>query len=182
MLKIVLPAIEKYDSKENLFFIDKKEQTIYLEHSLLSISKWETKWCKPFLSLDLKTVGTEEIVDYIRCMTVTPNVDDDRYNYLTKDIISQINEYINAPMTATTISVLNKRPNREVITSELIYYWMVAYNIPFECQKWPIKRLLTLIQICDIKNSPNKKMSRQEVLDKQRMLNEQRKAAMQTSG
>ena len=144
------------------------EQVLQLEHSLVSISKWESKWHIPFLDGKDKTL--EQIIDYVRCMTITQNVKPEVYNRLTEDNLKAINDYIENPMTATTFSDINQRPSREIITSEIIYYWMVSFNIPFECQKWHLNKLLTLIKVCNIKNSPPKKMSRQEILSRNRAL------------
>ena len=124
----------------------------------------------------------EQIIDYVRCMTITQNVKPEVYNRLTEDNLKAINDYIENPMTATTFSDINQRPSREIITSEIIYYWMVSFNIPFECQKWHLNKLLTLIKVCNIKNSPPKKMSRQEILSRNRALNEARKKNLNTKG
>jgi hypothetical protein len=182
MLSITIPAKEVYDETKNEFVVVKKAQTLVLEHSLLSLSRWESKWCKAFLGKQEKT--DEEILDYIKCMTVTPNVNPEVYNRLTRENISEINQYINAPMTATTFyddggvgSI-----NRETITSELIYYWMIAMNIPVEFQKWHLNRLVTLIRVCNIKNSPPKKMSQSEIMRRNRALNEARKAQLNSRG
>ena len=115
-------------------------------------------------------------------MTITQNVKPEVYNRLTEDNLKAINDYIENPMTATTFSDINQRPSREIITSEIIYYWMVSFNIPFECQKWHLNKLLTLIKVCNIKNSPPKKMSRQEILSRNRALNEARKKNLNTMG
>ena len=139
MLQIIIPAREASDlwDEKNEEFIPipaTKEQTLQLEHSLLSLSKWESKWCKPFFTKEEKT--NEEIIDYIRCMTITTNVKPDVYYCLSKENISEVIKYIDAPMTATTFSKQKRGGiNREQVTSELIYYWMIALNIPFECQK-----------------------------------------------
>lgn len=179
MLKITVPAMEYYDEVSNEFILF-KEQSLQLEHSLVSISKWEAKWHKPFLDGKDKTL--EEVIDYVRCMTITQNVDSEVYNRLTENNLKDINEYIENPMTATTFSDTNQPPNREIITSEIIYYWMVAFNIPFECQKWHINRLLTLVKVCNIKNSTPKKMGRNEILQRNRALNEARKKNLNTKG
>lgn len=183
MLTIVVPARETYDSKLNRYgYI--KETKLQLEHSLVSMSKWEAKWHIPFLG-DTKFTA-EQILDYVRCMTLTQNVDPEIYNHLTDQNLKEIFDYISAPMTATwfsgTGSDVTKGPNRETITSELIYYWMIAYNIPVEFQKWHLKRLITLIRICHIKNSPQKKKTEQETLNDYRALNEKRKAEWGTPG
>ena len=179
MLEVIIPARELFDN-DIQEFVNYSEQKLCLEHSLISISKWEEKWCVPFLSRQEKT--DEEILDYIRCMTITKNVDKKVYEFITKKNILEINQYINSPMTATTFSNNQSRPNREIITSELIYYWMIAYNIPFECQKWHLNRLLTLINICSIKNQPPKKMSKSEIMSRNKSLNSARRSAYHTKG
>ena len=179
MLKITIPEMEFYDEDNNEFIMF-NEQVLQLEHSLVSISKWESKWHVPFLDGKDKTL--EQIIDYVRCMTITQNVKPEVYNRLTEDNLKAINDYIENPMTATTFSDINQRPSREIITSEIIYYWMVSFNIPFECQKWHLNKLLTLIKVCNIKNSPPKKMSRQEILSRNRALNEARKKNLNTKG
>ena len=180
MLKITIPAMELWDeSKEE--FITIREQTLSLEHSLVSLSKWESKWCKPFVSKQEKTY--EETIDYIKCMTLTQNVDDKVYSYLTKGNINKINEYIDAPMTATWFSDdKNKNSDRRPITSERIYYWMIALNIPFECQKWHLNRLLTLIRVCNEENKPAKKMSTRDVMSRNAALNAARRKQLNTKG
>ena len=179
MLFITVPSVEMFDDKTNRFY-KTKSQDLRLEHSLVSISKWEAKWQKPFLSKDDKTI--EETLDYIRCMTLTQNVPPDVYTRLTESNIEEISKYINASMTATTFSNKNMKPNREIITSEVIYYWMLAFNIPFECQKWHLNRLVTLINICKIKNQPAKSMSKRDIMARNKALNAQRKAQLQTKG
>lgn len=179
MLQITIPARELFDEETQMFIVT-KEQNLTLEHSLVSLSKWESKWCKPFLGKNDKTV--EETLDYIRCMTLTQNVDPNVYRVLGNDNLNKIVEYIKAPMTATWFNDENERPNREVVTSELIYYWMIAFNIPVEFQKWHLNRLLTLIRVCNIKNKPPKKMSKNEIMSRNRSLNAARKAAMHTNG
>ena len=180
MLQITVPATELFDEVSQEF-ISTKEQTLKLEHSLVSLSKWESKWNKPFVSKKDKT--TEEILDYIRCMTLTQNVDPNVYKCLTNDNLKQVQEYIDASMTATTFRD-DKRSsgNGEQVTSELVYYWMIAYNIPFECQKWHLNRLLTLIRICGIKSQPAKKMSRSELASRNAALNAERRARMHSKG
>lgn len=180
MLTITIPATEMWDEK-NEKFIDIKECRLQLEHSLVSLSKWESKWRKPFLFTNDKTA--EEIMDYVRCMTLTTNVSPEVYYGLTSENIKAINAYIEAPMTATHFgSEQNGSGKREVVTSELIYYWMIALNIPFECQKWHLNRLLTLIRICNIKNQPAKKMSRKEIMSRNAALNAARRKQLGTKG
>lgn len=181
MLQITIPiSPEGWDERKEEF-VDAKTVTLQLEHSLVSISKWESKWHKPFLSKDEKTA--EETIDYIKCMTLTQNVKPDVYEYLTGENIRDINAYIEDPKTATTFS--NDRssgPNREIITSEVIYYWMVALNIPFECQKWHLNRLLTLIRVCNVKNNPGKKMNKKELLSKYDAINKANRKRFNTKG
>lgn len=181
MLQITVPVSpEGWDEKKQEF-IEPKVQILQLEHSLISLSKWESKWCKPFLSSKEKT--SEETMDYIKCMTITQNVDPDVYNHLTAKNIEDINNYIYAPMTATTFSEdRNGKSNREIITSELVYYWMVALQIPFECQKWHLNRLLTLIRVCNVKNQPPKKMSKRDVMSRNAALNAARRKQLNTNG
>lgn len=179
MLKITVPGLELYDEANNEF-IYTDDQELELEHSLVSISKWESKWCKPFLSEKAKT--NEEVIDYIKCMVISQNVNPEVYNRLTVDNLQAINDYIEHPMTATTFMNEGKTGGREVITSEIIYYWMVSFNIPFECQEWHLNRLLTLVKVCNIKNNPPKKMSKQEVMSRNKALNESRKQQYKTRG
>jgi hypothetical protein len=180
MISITIPATEAFDEIKGEFLYS-KEQTLQLEHSLISISKWESKWCKPFISNDEKS--TEEVIDYVKCMTLNPNIEDSVYRCLTKDNMKQINDYIDAPMTATTFfEEKNGKRNREVITSELIYYWMIALNIPFECQKWHLNRLLTLVRVCNVKNQPPKKMSKKEIMSRNASLNAARRQKFNSKG
>lgn len=186
MLQITIPAKEFSEywdelKQEFVYSNPMKEQKLQLEHSLVSISKWESKWCKSFIYTRDKT--DEEILDYVKCMTLTPNVDPNVYNNLTIDNLEQINNYINAPMTATHFSEdQSGKKNSEKVTSELIYYWMIALNIPFECQKWHINRLLTLIRVCNIKNQPPKKRSRKEIMSRNAALNAARRKQLNTKG
>ena len=180
MLQITIPAVEQWD-EEKQEFVNTKEQTLQLEHSLISLSKWESKWCKAFLTKEEKTF--EETLDYIKCMTLTKNVDPNVYNYLTNKNIEEINSYIEAPMTATYFSQdKSGRISREQVTAELIYYWMIAFNIPFECQKWHLNRLLTLIKVCDVKNTPPKKRSAKEIMSHNSALNADRRKKFNTKG
>lgn len=177
MLTITIPETELYDEIRNEFKIV-KEQKLVLEHSLVSLSKWESKWHKPFLGKDPKT--HEETIDYIRCMTVN-SVDPIVYQCISYKNIDQINKYIEDPMTATTIKD-QKKGKPEVITAEIIYYWMVALQIPFECQKWHLNKLLTLINVVNIKNKPSKKMSKKEVMSRNTSLNAARRKALHSKG
>ena len=180
MLRITIQAVDQWN-EEKQEFISTKEQTLQLEHSLVSLSKWESKWCKAFLSKQEKSL--EETLDYAKCMTLTQNVDPEVYNYLTNANIDQINKYIEAPMTATYFSEdKTGEASREQITAELIYYWMIALNIPFECQKWHLNRLLTLIRVCNIKNQSPKKRSKKDIMRRNTALNAARKKQLNTNG
>lgn len=179
MLKITIPGREMFNEKTHEFFYT-KEYTLQLEHSLVSVSKWESKWNKPFLGKQAKTI--EETIDYIRCMTITQNISPDVYNNLTQENIDEINKYIDAPMTATTFSNNKGKINNEVITSELIYYWMTALNVPMEAQKWHLNRLLTLIRVCNVKSQPGKKMSKRELMQRNASLNAARRAKLNSKG
>lgn len=177
MLEITVPAAEMFDESTQEF-IESKEQTLQLEHSLVSLSKWESKWHKAFLSKREKTF--EETIDYIRCMTITKNVDPSVYFNLSKENIEAINRYIEDPMTATYIA---EDPSGsiggDVVTSELIYYWMISLNIPQEYQKWHLNRLLSLIKVCNVKNMPAKKMSQSELMRRHSAINEARRKKAQ---
>lgn len=182
MLQITVSGREFYDEDKNEF-IEIKPQKLTMEHSLLSISKWESKWKKSFLSSEDKT--TEEYMDYFKCMTITNKVDPLVYSCLSEQNIKEIMDYINDNHTATTISSNTPTGIRKksFITSELIYYWMIANNIPSEYEKWHLGRLLTLIRICSIKNNPKgNKMSRNAILQQNRSLNAARRAKYNTKG
>lgn len=180
MLKITIPETQEWD-EEHEVFITSEGQQLCLEHSLVSLSKWEEKWHKYFIGNDSLT--NEELIDYIRCMTITQNVDPEVYYAIDDKVMKEITDYINDPHTATWFNDnKNQKPNREVITSEIIYYWMIALQIPFECQKWHLNKLLTLIRVCNEKNAPNKKRSRSEILSENRKLNEARKKMHHTHG
>lgn len=182
MLWITIPASEKYNEATNEF-ITSKEQRILLEHSLVSLSKWESRWHKPFLAHKSDNKSQEEVIDYIRCMTLTQNVDPAAYYNLTPSNYAKIQAYIDDTMTATTFNDFQKtKPNNEIITSELIYYWMIAYNVPVEFEKWHLNRLLTLIKVCSIKNAPPKKMSKREIYNRNAALNASRRKAYNSKG
>lgn len=186
MLQITIPAVketEYWDEAQEKFVIVPGAEglTLDMEHSLVSLSKWESKWCKAFLSKEPKT--EEQSMDYFKCMTLTPNVDPEVYKRLTKKHIDEINNYIQAPMTATYISDdKNGKGGRETVTAELIYYWMIALQIPFECQFWHLNRLLTLVRVCNVKQAPPKKMSQKQLTSRNAALNAARRKKLGTSG
>ena len=180
MLRITVPAVELWDEQRQEF-INKKEQTVQLEHSLVSLSKWESKWHKPFLGDGDLT--TEETIDYIRCMTITQNVDPEVYARLSSSNIAEVNAYIKDPMTATTVrEVQQGRKRKEIVTSELIYYWMISLGIPSEYQKWHLNRLLMLIRVCNAKNATPKKRSRADIMRENAALNAARRKKLGTKG
>lgn len=181
MLRITIPAITDLWDEAKQEFLSGSEQTLQLEHSLVSLSKWEAKWNKAFLSKREKT--NEETIDYIRCMTITQNVDPNVYYRLSQENIQQIDDYIGAPMTATYFrddKIMGQ--SRDTVTAELIYYWMIALNIPFECQKWHLNRLFALIKVCSIKSGPQKKMSKAEIARQQSAINAARRKKYNTKG
>lgn len=180
MLQIVIPEMEYWDEYKGEF-VYAKEQSLQLEHSLISISKWESKWHKPFLHTP--NITNEELIDYVRCMTLTQNVKEEVYLRLTDENMLQIRQYIENPMTATTFSAKEKgKGGRKIVTSEVIYHWMVALNIPFSCEKWHLNRLITLVRICNIENEPKKNMSNKDIMSRNRALNNARKNKLKTRG
>lgn len=180
MLRITLPAAELWDERKQEF-VDVKEQTLQLEHSLVSLSKWESKWCKAYLKDTVKS--NEEVLDYIRCMTITQNVKPETYNRLTRKNINDINNYINAPMTAVYFPKESKgKSGGDTITSELIYYWMITAGIPFECQKWHLNRLIALIRVCQMKNQPAKNVGKAQTAKNYAAMNAARRAKHRTRG
>lgn len=171
MLTIQVPKSEYFDEK-NERFVSFPEVSFNIEHSLASLSKWESVFEKPFLSGEKKTL--EETIGYIKAMTISPNVPEEVYSRLSNENFEAVNRYINARMTATWFREEPNAPkSREVITAEVIYYWMVALNIPFECQHWHLERLMTLIRVINQKNAPAKKMGRAEAAMQRRQLNAQ---------
>jgi hypothetical protein len=170
---------EGYDETTKKFVVLESYE-IELEHSLFSLSKWESKYEKPFLAEKEKTA--EESLDYIKMMTLTPNVPPEIWLELSEKNLVQIQEYVAAKMTATWFSERANRPSTETITAELIYYWMVALQIPFECQYWHLNKLLTLVRVCNEKNAPPKKMSKADAAAQQRALNAKRMQEYGTTG
>lgn len=180
MLSITVPAAEYWDAV-NETFLYTGEKVLQLEHSLVSISKWESKWGKAFLGNQPKS--DEEILDYVRCMTITQNVDPEIYTRLSKENYKSINEYIESPMTATYIfEEKQAKGQKETVTSELIYYWMITFGIPVEFQKWHLNRLLTLIRVCNFKNSPRKKRSRKDLMREHTAINAARRKMANSRG
>lgn len=183
MLTIIIKSVELYDDASKEFY-NTEEVNLQLEHSLVSLSKWESKWEKPFLGNDQKT--TEQTIDYVRCMTISEGVSPEVYTYLTDENIKEISSYIDAKMSATWFNEDHMKARgtikKEIITAEIIYYWMISLTIPFECQYWHLNRLLTLIKVCNQKNQPEKKMGKQDLIARNRALNEARRAQYNTNG
>lgn len=179
MLNLTVTLKEGFNEKDDEF-VPFETFSLVLEHSLASLSKWEAFFEKPFLTTDDKS--TEEILWYIKAMILTPNVPDEVLAKLSQRNLDEINSYINAKMTATRFREDNSRPSREIITAEIIYYWMITFNIPFECEHWHLNKLMTLIQVCSKKNEPTKELSIQEVAARNRELNARRRTELNTKG
>ena len=179
MYQLEIPAREFYDETDSSFITFKKE-SLQIEHSLVSLSKWESKYKKPFISNFEMT--PDEVLDYIRFMTITRNVDPLVFQALPEEALDKIKDYISDSMTATTFTDESHGGNRERITSEIIYYWMLSLNIPVEFERWHLSRLLTLIRVCEVKSSKSKKMPRAEVANKYKELNAARKKKYNTKG
>lgn len=179
MLRIALPVEMWDEGKQEFVYLP--GQTLELEHSLASLSKWESKMGKPFLSKDAKTY--DESLEYLKCMMLTPGVTDDVYEYLMSHKLHVVDEYINSSMTATILPPNRGRKGRpEIVTAELIYYWMIAMQIPAEYEHWHLNKLITLIGVCNVKNSPTKKRSSDEILRDQMALNEERCKRLNSKG
>lgn len=177
-----IPKTSLWDSV-NQEFVDIEESEILFEHSLISISKWESKWHKPFLSSNQKT--SQETIDYLHCMVISRTYNPTAINVIASDqsLSKEINDYIEDSMTATTFTEHgNSSKKKEVITSELIYYWMTEFNIPYKFERWHLNRLLTLIRICAIKNTPNSKMNKKDIYSQNRSLNAARRKALRSRG
>lgn len=181
MLQLTIHLSPEGWDEQKQEFVEPKVCILRLEHSLVSLSKWESKWCKPFLST--KDLSYEETLDYIKFMTLTQNVKPEVYSRITTEHVRQIREYIGAPMTATTFREMpNSKPNREIVTAELIYHWMIELNIPFECQKWHLNRLITLIKVRNIKLQPPKKANKRQTMANYAAINEARKKHLNSKG
>lgn len=183
MIEITVPDADLFDDNTEKF-IRVKKTTLQMEHSLISLKKWEEQWHKPFLKKEEKTI--EEILDYFRCMTLNyKTVDPNVYLAIPENLINEIVNYIKNPMTATTFNdelLGAQKSSREIVTAEIIYYWMVTYNIPVEFQKWHLNQLLTLIKVVSIKNAPKKKMGRREAAQQRAALNKARRAKYNSKG
>ena len=189
MISITIPKREVYDNRKEIFYRVDRDITIQLEHSLISLQKWESKWHKPFLDKNEKSL--EETIDYIRCMCLTPNVKDDVFYCILPNEMNRVSEYIEDPMTATwfaedRIKQQNQRRRKnEIVTAEIIYYWMITLNIPNEYRKWHLNQLLTLIRVINAKNletAPGKKKNKKQLLQEYREINERNKKLFNTEG
>lgn len=181
MLRVIVVISPEGWNEKTQEFVEPQTKELQLEHSLISISKWESRWHKAFLSKADKT--DEELMDYIKCMTLTQNVDSNVYDCISSDNVKQIRAYIEDPMSATVVPKQTaKGVSHEVVTSELIYYWMISLNIPQEYQKWHLNRLLKLIEVCNFKNSPPKKRSKADIMRSNAALNAARRKQLGTKG
>jgi len=182
MLTLVVPGVEAFDEAQKKF-VTIGDVTLELEHSLVSLSKWESEFEKPFLD-EKQEKSFDEILGYIKAMTLTPNVPEDLWSKLSDKNVETIHKYIDAKMTATTVYELQEAPQtkKEIVTAEIIYYWLVVFNIPFECQYWHLNRLFTLIRVCSVKAEKPKKMSQAELARRNRDLNAQRRKRLGTKG
>lgn len=183
MLYLHIEPQEGFDSNTNEF-INIKETNLQLEHSLVSLKKWEQKYHVPFL--DKKKEKTlEQWLFYVQCMTYTQNVDPNVYKYMSADNFKKVTEYIEDPMTATWFSDnkngLSGVNSNEIVTAEVIYYWMIELGIPIQFEKWHLNQLMTLIRVINNKRNP-KKMGKQEEAIQRSALNAQRKAKMKSRG
>jgi len=181
MLTIRIPDKELFNDTIQEF-VKVKGRELHLEHSLVSLAKWESKFHKPFLVKENKTRA--ETIEYIKCMTITQNVEDNVFKAIDAEIMNEVSAYLEDPMTATSFTEqeAKRKINREVITAEIIYYWMVVLQIPMECQKWHLNRLLTLINVCNIKSQPKRKMSTGEIVARNRALNAERRRLSDSPG
>lgn len=181
MLQITIPLSPEGWDEARQRFVEPKTQILELEHSLISLSKWESKWQKPFFTKKDKT--DEEVLDYIKCMTLSENVDPEVYDHLTAKNVDEIQKYIGNRMTATTISRMpGNKPSREIVTAEVIYYWMITAQVPHEYESWHLNRLITLLEVCAVKNAPPKKRSKGEMMRERAALNEARRKQWNTNG
>lgn len=181
-ITVTIPAgAEAYDSEASEFLLVDKDVHITLEHSLVSLHKWEQHWHVPFLDKNQDKTH-EQILDYLRCMTLSKHVEDFMYYLIPRSEIERVKEYIEDSMTATTIKDTSGRPDREIKTAEVLYSDMIMLNIPFECRKWHLNSLIMLIRVCAEKKKPQKYKPRSEVLAENRALNQARKLALHTRG
>ena len=188
MLEILIPKSQIINDETGEIYTAEKDWHLTLEHSLLSVQKWESKWHVAFLNRGTRTF--EQTIDYLRCMSLTPNVPDEVFYCIPKAELERVLKYVEDPMTATRVNdespgqtVYGRKMGKEVVTAEVIYYWMISMNIPFEYRKWHLNQLLTLIRVINAKNQPKKKKrSMRSVLEEYRSINEANKARFHTEG
>lgn len=181
MLFLNIPMGPERWDEEKEEFVAPSTKTIQLEHSLISLSKWESKWHKPFLSKTPLTA--EETLDYIRCMTLTKDVLPEVYDCITQTNIDKVLAYIYDPMTATTFGKgKEKKTSRKVMTAEVIYFYMFSYNIPYECRTWHLNRLMTLIRVFKEENEPKKKRRGSDLASEYAARNRARRQALYGKG
>lgn len=171
---------ELFDEEKSVFFYSEPPFQLRLEHSLVSLSKWEESFEKPFLNNKEKT--SEETIAYIKAMCLDDEISPEVFLKLSAENLKAIQSYITAKRTATWFTETKGKSSGEIITAELIYYWMISFNIPMACERWHLSRLLTLIQVCHHKNAPPKKMSKAELARRQREINAKRRAEHNTTG
>jgi hypothetical protein len=179
MLRLEIAMTEDFDEEKNQF-VTGQVVVLELEHSLESLSKWESKWEVPFLGNQEKT--QEQVIDYIRTMNSRGEISPEVISHFNAKTFNDVNAYISAKMTATWFPDTKSRGPQRIITAELIYYWMIALNIPFECQQWHLNKLLTLIQVCNAENAPKKKMSSAAAAAERQRLNDERRRATGSTG
>ena len=181
MLIIAVPISPEGWDESKQEFVEPETKVLELEHSLASLSKWESKWRKAFLTKKEKT--SEEVLDYVKCMTLTPNVDPELYNHLTSENFQKIREYIEDPMTATYFPEdKNGKKSNEVATAELIRYWMISLNIPLECENWHLNRLIAQVRVCNMKNQPPKKTNKRDIMSRNAAINAARRKELNSRG
>ena len=183
-MPLTLKITEEYWDSEKQEFVYPELGTLVLEHSLISISKWEGKWHKAYLEESVKKTN-EETLDYIRCMSIKGEPSDAVLSGLTKEDVDKIINYINDPMTATTFKKEPGKTNNNItnfVTSELIYAKMVMYGVPVEFEKWHLNRLLTLIKVLDEQNKEPKKHSERELISNYAKIREANRARFKAKG
>lgn len=187
MIEITIPKGQIVDDETGNVYRAEKDWTLVLEHSLISVQKWEAKWHVAFLNRGTRTF--EQTIDYLRCMTLTPNVPEEIYYCIPEKEMKKVLDYVDDPMTATRVNDdsesqrgFGRKIGREVVTAEVIYYWMISLNIPAEYKKWHLNQLLTLIRVINAKNQPKKKRRMKDVLEEYRAINEANKARFHTEG
>ena len=187
MVEIYIPKSQIIDEETGVVYTAEKDWKLALEHSLISVQKWEAKWHVAFLNKGTRTF--EQTIDYLRCMTLTPNVPDEVYYCIPHTELKRVLEYVDDPMTATRINdgfdsgnSYGKKMGKDVITAEVIYNWMISLNIPTEYRKWHLNQLLTLIRVINAKNQPKKKRRMRDVLEEYKSINEANKRRFGTKG